>query len=296
MYLCGDQPSGPSLGGRLLGDFRPSLRSGLCRTRGATLLAQCHGSRVLPLLLRRRRPILHLPGGDIDHHLGGLAEVSGSLGMLWGHGRQYRPSPLCAPPLSTAALFKLTHYPRGDCKRRWGTAKGGLMRKIGLAIGMTVAVGACAGRAPQPVAVVQPQDRYSDCAAITAEIEPTTKRSASLLPARPQGRSKRRRRGCGRGGLAAALCHGFSEFSRQGSRRAAKSPAIPCELGGAEMRYCRTGESSSGSQALTARPPAARKPARPILVPPILARGTYIGRAAFETGESRNASAGKLPF
>ena len=104
--------------------------------------------------------------------------------MLWGHGRQYRPSPLCAPPLSTAALFKLTHYPRGDCKRRWGTAKGGLMRKIGLAIGMTVAVGACAGRAPQPVAVVQPQDRYSDCAAITAEIEPTTKRSASLLPSK----------------------------------------------------------------------------------------------------------------
>jgi len=30
--------------------------------------------------------------------------------------------------------------------------------------------GACAGRAPQPVAVVQPQDRYSDCAAIAAEM------------------------------------------------------------------------------------------------------------------------------
>jgi hypothetical protein len=30
-------------------------------------------------------------------------------------------------------------------------------------------LGACAGRSPQPVAVVQPQDRYADCAAIIAE-------------------------------------------------------------------------------------------------------------------------------
>ena len=35
---------------------------------------------------------------------------------------------------------------------------------------MIVALGACAGRAPQPVAVVQPQDRYSDCLAIAAEV------------------------------------------------------------------------------------------------------------------------------
>ena len=54
------------------------------------------------------------------------------------------------------------------------------MRKIGLAIGMTVAVGACAGRAPQPVAVVQPQDRYSDCAAITAEIEANNQKVSEL--------------------------------------------------------------------------------------------------------------------
>jgi hypothetical protein len=45
------------------------------------------------------------------------------------------------------------------------------MRTVGLAMGVAVMVGACAGRAPQPVAVVQPQDRYSDCAAVTAEIE-----------------------------------------------------------------------------------------------------------------------------
>jgi hypothetical protein len=45
------------------------------------------------------------------------------------------------------------------------------MRTIDLAIGVAIAVGVCAGRAPQPVAVVQPQDRFADCTAITAEIE-----------------------------------------------------------------------------------------------------------------------------
>jgi hypothetical protein len=33
-----------------------------------------------------------------------------------------------------------------------------------------LALAGCAGRAPQPVAVVQPQDRYLDCTAIQAEI------------------------------------------------------------------------------------------------------------------------------
>jgi hypothetical protein len=33
------------------------------------------------------------------------------------------------------------------------------------------AVSGCAGRAPAPVSVVQPQDRYMDCAAITIEVQ-----------------------------------------------------------------------------------------------------------------------------
>jgi hypothetical protein len=40
-----------------------------------------------------------------------------------------------------------------------------------MAMGIAMALGGCAGRAPQPVAVVQAQDRNSDCTAITAEIE-----------------------------------------------------------------------------------------------------------------------------
>ncbi|MCI0599871.1 MAG: hypothetical protein L0Y50_05370 [Beijerinckiaceae bacterium] len=43
-----------------------------------------------------------------------------------------------------------------------------------------IALGACAGRAPQPVAVVQPQDSYTDCPAIRAEIEANNRRASEL--------------------------------------------------------------------------------------------------------------------
>jgi hypothetical protein len=46
------------------------------------------------------------------------------------------------------------------------------MRAGGLwALAVGLALGACAGRDPHPVAVVQPQDAQSDCAMIRAEIE-----------------------------------------------------------------------------------------------------------------------------
>lgn len=48
---------------------------------------------------------------------------------------------------------------------------------IGL-IALTIA--ACAGRTPAPVAVVQPQDRYTDCTAILAEVEANNQRVAEL--------------------------------------------------------------------------------------------------------------------
>ncbi|MFO1108347.1 MAG: hypothetical protein U1E61_04090 [Bradyrhizobium sp.] len=45
------------------------------------------------------------------------------------------------------------------------------MRKTILAIVAGAALCSCAGRAPAPVSVVQPQDRYMDCAAIAIEVE-----------------------------------------------------------------------------------------------------------------------------
>ena len=41
---------------------------------------------------------------------------------------------------------------------------------VGLAVAL-LALTACAGRDPHPVSVVQPQDQYSDCAMIRAEID-----------------------------------------------------------------------------------------------------------------------------
>jgi hypothetical protein len=43
-----------------------------------------------------------------------------------------------------------------------------------------IALGACAGRAPQPVAIVQPQDQFSDCAAISAEVQANNNRISEL--------------------------------------------------------------------------------------------------------------------
>jgi hypothetical protein len=45
---------------------------------------------------------------------------------------------------------------------------------------LLLCIGACAGRAPAPVAVVQPQDRYMDCAAIRAEVQANSKKIAEL--------------------------------------------------------------------------------------------------------------------
>ena len=43
-----------------------------------------------------------------------------------------------------------------------------------------VALAACAGRDPQPIAIVQPQDVGSDCAMINAEIQANNKRAEDL--------------------------------------------------------------------------------------------------------------------
>jgi len=45
---------------------------------------------------------------------------------------------------------------------------------------LALMLAACAGRAPAPVAVVQPQDRYMDCAAISSEAQANTKRIQEL--------------------------------------------------------------------------------------------------------------------
>jgi hypothetical protein len=43
-----------------------------------------------------------------------------------------------------------------------------------------LALSACAGRDPQPIATVQPQDQYSDCTMIRAEIEANNAKTKQL--------------------------------------------------------------------------------------------------------------------
>jgi hypothetical protein len=52
--------------------------------------------------------------------------------------------------------------------------------RILLAILFAATTAACAGRAPAPVAVVQPQDRFMDCAAISAEAQANARRVQEL--------------------------------------------------------------------------------------------------------------------
>ena len=48
------------------------------------------------------------------------------------------------------------------------------------ALFLCLALGACAGRTPAPVAVVQERDQNADCATITAEIQSNTQQIAEL--------------------------------------------------------------------------------------------------------------------
>lgn len=51
---------------------------------------------------------------------------------------------------------------------------------LGIVLAMTGGLVGCAGRAPQPVAVTQAQDRYMDCAAIYAEVDANNKKVQEL--------------------------------------------------------------------------------------------------------------------
>ena len=52
--------------------------------------------------------------------------------------------------------------------------------RIVVTLALAALCAGCAGRAPQPVAVVQPQDHFSDCTAIIAEIESNNRKVQEL--------------------------------------------------------------------------------------------------------------------
>ena len=71
--------------------------------------------------------------------------------------------------------------------------------KLFCAVAVGLALSACAGRDPAPVASVQPQDMYSDCAMIRAEIEANNAKAADL--ANEQGWKVAQNVGAGLAGL-----------------------------------------------------------------------------------------------
>lgn len=54
------------------------------------------------------------------------------------------------------------------------------LRVLVAPVALACVVAACAGRKPDPVAVVQAQDRYMDCAAISAEVQANNKKISEL--------------------------------------------------------------------------------------------------------------------
>jgi hypothetical protein len=60
----------------------------------------------------------------------------------------------------------------------WGRT--GVIKYNYIVPSLALMLAACAGRAPAPVAVVQAQDRYMDCAAISSEAQANTKRIQEL--------------------------------------------------------------------------------------------------------------------
>lgn len=53
-------------------------------------------------------------------------------------------------------------------------------KKTAMAAALFMGLAGCAGRAPAPVAVVQAQDRFMDCSAISAEVQANNKRISEL--------------------------------------------------------------------------------------------------------------------
>jgi hypothetical protein len=97
-----------------------------------------------------------------------------SLNVLDGAGRLYTLQPA---PRKGASLVPS----RGGCPTI-NQGAGEFVMRAGVlsALAVGLALAACAGRDPQPIATVQPQDANSDCAMINAEIQANNKRAEAL--------------------------------------------------------------------------------------------------------------------
>ena len=90
-----------------------------------------------------------------------------------------------------------------------------------------IALSACAGRDPAPVASVQPQDVYADCTMIRAEIEANNAKAKELTDEQGWKVAQSRHRSGRVSDLAGLVRDGLEGHRRQGCRRIAGALAIP---------------------------------------------------------------------
>ena len=134
--------------------------------------------------------------------------------------------------------------------------------RIILLIAFATMATACAGRAPAPVAIVQPQDRFMDCAAITAEAQANTKRVQEL--GSEEGGKVAQNIAAGVVGLFIWPVWFAMDFQGAASKEVAALQARQQYLGTmAEQKGCTTAQPAP----VPPPPPAAGAPATPLTAP-----------------------------
>jgi hypothetical protein len=114
---------------------------------------------------------------------------------------------------------------------------GAKMSKSWLLFAAALVVGGCAGRAPQPVATVQPTDRHMDCAAIMAEIGANNRKVQEL--AADEGLKVAQNVAAGVAGLVVPILWFGMDFQGTASKETAALQSRQQYLGSlAEQRNC----------------------------------------------------------
>jgi hypothetical protein len=122
-----------------------------------------------------------------------------------------------------------------------------MLGRIISAMAVSLALSACAGRDPQPIASVQPQDVYADCTMIRAEIEANNQKTQQL--ANEQGWKVAQNVGAGVVGLVIWPVWFGMDFKDAAGKDAAalQAPAVSYNPRGAALR---TGLSASSAASL----------------------------------------------
>ncbi|AWM01751.1 hypothetical protein [Bradyrhizobium amphicarpaeae] len=130
---------------------------------------------------------------------------------------------------------------------------------------VAAAVSGCAGRAPAPVSVVQPQDRYMDCAAVTIEVQTNNAKVQQL--ASDKGLKVAQNVAAGVAGLVVPVLWFGMDFQGTADTEIQALQARQQYLGAlAEQRHC--GDNAGEPDKVVAESP--KKPrAKPKAPPPV---------------------------